>query len=586
MVYRIVIVCVCTLVLHSGAAAAQVLELLTDAPSGQIADGLRAAIGDAGPGATRLSARRQADDAAERAGAFLNSRGHFSPSVEVAIANAEPFTWTLRIDPGPVFALSAVSIAWPQGAPDEAVVDELVEALALGPGEPARPDGIVTQEGALVSQLHALGYPDARALARRIVGDREMGTVTVTYRLAPGPRVRLGPVQIAEAGRTDYGYIESLAPYTPGEIYDPAVLLQYSNRLRDTRQYQTTVVRLSETASGAGEAGWETRAVIIELTPRARYTLGLGASFSTANGPGAQARLTRRNVTGRADLLTATATIATQRRQFGASWALPNARGPGRDLGAFAEIGQDETDAFDRDRLALGASYAIRQTPDLAFAFGAGGEISSETDAFGERTLQVLHVSAAASLDRSNDALDPTGGWRADARIEPATAFGDTSLVFAALSGEVRGYRALDREATFVLAGRTRVASVIGGELESLPVSYRYFAGGGGSARGFAFQSVGPRNTDGQPTGGLGLFETSGELRWRRARPLGFVAFVDAVSLVEDAAADLGALRLSAGVGARYRTPAGPLRLDIATPIDSEPGDDPVQIYISIGQAF
>lgn len=585
MVRRIAIICACSLVLHAGGAA-QELDIVADDAGAGIADGLRAAIGEAEPGATRFSARRQAEDAAERAGAFLNSRGHFSPSVDITIADAEPFTWTLRVDPGPAFALGAVGIAWPEGAPEEAVAAELEAALALARGEAAIPDQIVTQEGALVSQLHGLGYPDARALPRRIVGDREGGTIAVTYRLEPGPRVRLGPVEIVEAGRTDRDYIESLAPFAPGDTYDPAVLSQYSSRLRDTRQYQTTVVRLSESASGPDEPGWETRAVIIELTPRARYTLGLGASFSTANGPGAQARLTRRNVTGRADLLTATATLATQRREIGLNWDLPNARGPGRDLGAFVELGQDETDAFDRDRLTLGATYAIQQTPDLAFAFGAGAEISSETDAFGERTLQVLHVSAAASVDRSDDALDPTAGWRADARIEPATAFGDTSLVFAALSSELRGYRALDSKATYVLAGRARVASVVGGDLESLPVSYRYFAGGGGSARGFAYQSVGPRDANNQPTGGLGLFETSAELRWRRESPLGFVAFVDAVSLEEEATPDISDLRLSAGLGARYRTPAGPLRLDIATPIDREPGDDPVQIYISIGQAF
>ena len=122
--------------------------------------------------------------------------------------------------------------------------------------------------------------------------------------------------------------------------------------------------------------------------------------------------------------------------------------------------------------------------------------------------------------------------------------------------------------------------------MEELPVSRRFFAGGGGSARGFEYQSVGPRAADGTPTGGKGLLEVSGEMRWRRDGPLGFVAFLDGASVVANESASFEQVRYSAGIGVRYDTLVGPIRLDLATPLDPRDGDDPVQVYVSIGQAF
>ena len=131
-----------------------------------------------------------------------------------------------------------------------------------------------------------------------------------------------------------------------------------------------------------------------------------------------------------------------------------------------------------------------------------------------------------------------------------------------------------------------RSGVVFGAALSDLPVSRRFFAGGGGSARGFEYQSVGPEDADGTPTGGRGLLEVSGELRWRRDGPLGFVAFLDGANVSANQGVDFEDIRYSAGLGIRYDTLIGPLRFDIATPIDPDDGDDPVQVYVSVGQAF
>jgi translocation and assembly module TamA len=173
-----------------------------------------------------------------------------------------------------------------------------------------------------------------------------------------------------------------------------------------------------------------------------------------------------------------------------------------------------------------------------------------------------------------------------DARAEPGIVIGDREAQYFSLNSQLSAYQKLDQEARLVLASRIRSGFVFGAALDELPVSRRFFAGGGGSARGFEYQSVGPRAADGTPTGGKGLLEVSGELRWRRDGPLGYVAFVDGASVVANESASFNDVRYSAGIGVRYDTLVGPIRFDIATPLDPRDGDDPVQIYVSIGQAF
>ena len=231
-------------------------------------------------------------------------------------------------------------------------------------------------------------------------------------------------------------------------------------------------------------------------------------------------------------------------------------------------------------------AYEIRASRQQSFTLGGGSEFTREEDIFGQRDQQILSTFLGARFDYADDPLDATAGWRVDTRAEPGLIVGDREAEYLSLNTQVSAYQKLDEEARFVLASRLRSGFVFGAALEELPVSRRFFAGGGGSARGFEYQSVGPRADDGTPTGGKGLLEVSGELRWRREEPLGYVAFVDGASVVEDESASFNDVQYSAGIGVRYDTLVGPIRFDLATPINPRDGDDPVQVYVSIGQAF
>ena len=536
--------------------------------------------------ATEFEARRQARRAAERIESFLNSKAFFSPDISYAVEPGVRPVPRVNVEPGPRFAVGALETDIGNATLSAEASEALSKVLLLQVGDIAEPASVIAQEAGLIAALRVSGYAEARAKERQTIGDRDAATLDIEYKINVGPRIVLGEVKYPTNTRTRRDYLDRLIPFEPGTVYDPAVLSSFSRRFTATRLYGLASVQISDTAREILPNGDEVRDVIVQLQERPRYTLTTGTSFSTSEGPGFTGSLTRRNATRRGDTITATATVATLERALGIDWRIPNFLAFDRTLVLAAEGGRDETDAFDRESLTLSGTYEIRASRKRSFTLGVGSEFTREDDAFEQRDQLILSSTIGARFDYADDPLDATSGWRIDTRAEPGVVIGDREAQYLSLNTQLSAYQKLDADARFVFASRLRSGFVFGAALEDLPVSRRFFAGGGGSARGFEYQSVGPRAVDGTPTGGKGLLEISGEMRWRREGPLGFVAFLDGASVVANESASFNDVRYSAGIGVRYDTLVGPIRFDLATPLDPRDGDDPVQVYVSIGQAF
>jgi translocation and assembly module TamA len=190
-------------------------------------------------------------------------------------------------------------------------------------------------------------------------------------------------------------------------------------------------------------------------------------------------------------------------------------------------------------------------------------------------------------MDTTDHDLDPKRGFRISAGITPYLGFGETARFLTVGKFQVSAYRAIDEGERFILAGRVSVGSIFGGSISDIPGNRRFFAGGGGSVRGYEYRSLGPRNAAGQPIGGRSMLEASLELRIRVTETIGIVPFVDVGTTFASSLPDLDSrLRVGAGLGLRYHTPIGPIRLDVATPLERKKGEKPVALYISLGQAF
>ncbi|TFG89403.1 MAG: hypothetical protein E4H18_00170 [Hyphomicrobiales bacterium] len=183
--------------------------------------------------------------------------------------------------------------------------------------------------------------------------------------------------------------------------------------------------------------------------------------------------------------------------------------------------------------------------------------------------------------------MDPVNGTRLNLALTPYAGKGDESLLFAISTATGSAYYAVDSEQRFVPAGRVKIGTIVGEETESVPANKRFYAGGGGSIRGFEFQSVGPLDTENDPLGGRSILELSGEVRIRVTERIGVVPFVDGGTVSDSSYPDFDEpIRWAAGLGGRYFSDFGPLRLDIAVPLNKRDIDDRFQFYISLGQAF
>ncbi|MGB3625021.1 MAG: autotransporter assembly complex family protein [Henriciella sp.] len=563
------------------------VEITGDEIDEELDASVRDALPDESTPQTPLEARRQGRRAASAVKALLNSEGYFDPRIDLAVENTESPVARLRINPGPQFALGDVSVEFIDAEPLTDDQTAIRDGLPVERGRAALPDRVIDAERWIVSQLRQKGYPYAEVEDRRVIGDRDDETLSVTYIVDSGPRVRFGETLIPQDDLvTKATYLRRLIPYEEGELYDPADLSLLNTRLAETRLFNVARATLSEEASAVGEDGTEVRNVEVTLTERKRNTIALGASYSTNEGAGLNAELTRRNLTRRGDVVVADLTVAELEQALDIVWRRPNEFGYGRGLVLNAGISNETTDAYDRQAVEVGAGYEVVRGPEFTYSYGVNAEITKEEDEFGERDLQILSVYGAARLDETDSVLDPRSGWRANGRVEPSYTFGDNTNPFVRTSGQVSGYIPFDDERRFVLAGRLKIGAVLGADAADLPVDTRFYSGGGGSVRGYSYQGIGPRTEDGTPLGGKSVVETSLEARYRWRPNIGIVAFIDAGSVSTDEFSNFDDAQYGAGLGVRYTTPAGPIRLDVAVPLNPDDFDDPVQIYISIGQAF
>jgi len=539
---------------------------------------------------TLFEARRQAERTASFAAIFLESEGYYQAEAEPVAAGVDTFTRAVNARSGPLFIYSSARIDYLDATPDETTRIELDTLLApFDPGVPARAQPVIETGDALIARLRNAGYPDAKADPVDALADAATGEVEITFKLRPGLRASFGKLDITGLDATKQQFIENLQPWSANERYTPAKLDEFRARLAETGLFDSAAVQLSANPPTADPSA-EPRDVIVELRERERRTIALGASASTSEGAGVVAEWELRNYSGWGDSLTLSAQVATLQRRAGASYRLPHIGKYGRILEIGTEIEDFETDAFDQSGANVHATLEEQLTPRLRAALGVeagfASILDSQAKALGgdRRNLYLLTGSGTAEYVGVRDILDPVNGVRARVAIEPGLTYGDTNIAFGKISGEASIYSDFGTEGDFVGALRGRIGTIVGPN--GAPPDRLFFAGGGGSVRGYEYQSISPRDGAGQLVGGRSLIEMSAEVRYRATDTLGYVAFIDAGAAGSNVEPPIDSMSFGAGAGVRYYTGFGPLRADIAVPLNKKDGDADFQIYISIGQAF
>jgi translocation and assembly module TamA len=461
--------------------------------------------------------------------------------------------------------------------------------MALRPGLPGRAAAVIAAEGRIVANLQKGGYADAVAQSREVVVDYASSSVTPTFHVETGELVHMAGIDRRGHSRTQAAWLNRLAPWKPGDVYRPEDVAELERRLLETSVFEAVTVSLAP----AADARNGRRPVIVSLADRPRGRLELGASYSTTEGAGVDSRWLVFNRLGLGDTITTTLQFAQIDSRLQTELSLPNWGRPNRVLKLTTAIYRDNTPAY--DELAVGGSgdITIRYGATSFLAYGVSAEtsetIEKQTANFvtpsHRRQLETLATLLSFTWDRSNDPLNATSGWKVTARADPTANFGDGPVDYLKLTTQVTGYLPIGGPDT-VIAGRMKVGSILGGDIPLVPAPQRFYAGGGGSVRGYAYQAVGPRYSDNTPEGGISLFESSIELRRKIIGDWGAVAFVDAGAVGDRVNPDFRHPDIGVGLGVRYNLGFGPIRLDIGTPLQRRTGDASVQVYLSLGQSF
>lgn len=540
------------------------------------------------PPATVFGLTRRAETDVERFEKVLRSRGYYDGKVSFKIDDAaEPVTITFTVEPGKPFVLAQYDIHYVGGAQAPAAVPD-VDTLGVTVGEPAQAAAIVSAGGEVVDYLRSHGRPFAEERDRRAVVDFEDQAMYVDLFVDPGPAGGMGPVTFEGLERTKEDYVRQWIDWEVGEPFDQDKLDAFQSNLSATGLFKSVAVETADTLNADGNV-----AITVKVVPGTTRSVGASLGYSTDRGAAGRVFWEHRNLWGRDENLRFSVSGDFLQQAAKLNFTRPNFRELDRTLYARAEFTRSDTDAFQgiESLIASGLEWPLSEhwTASLGGAIEYSNLDENLDDDQGKIPSLLGGLPGTLSYVNTDSELDPTEGVRLDLRLTPWLGQRDSRPVqFVVSEVGLAGYYPVDADARYVLAGRVRVGSIVGEPTSDIPANKRMYAGGGGSIRGYEFQKVGPLDEEGDPIGGRSKIELSAEVRIRVWGDFGVVPFVSGGQVYESVLPDFSDdLQWAAGLGFRYYTGVGPLRLDFGFPINRRKGiDDIFQFYISLGQAF
>ncbi|MGO4572472.1 autotransporter assembly complex protein TamA [Microvirga sp. 2TAF3] len=510
------------------------------------------------------------------------------------------------VDTGPLFQLRNIQVNDAKARRPFPPQELPGKIIGLKPGDPARAADLRAAQARMVDYFRAQSRPLAKAVSIGPIVYHPAQAMDVTFDLNPGPFAPVGDITVSGTENVDPTVVRSFIYLEPGDPYSPKALSDTRKSVGTIQALSSVRIREAEALDGNGRLP-----IFVEVTERKPRVIGFSARYSTIDGPALHGYWEHRNLFGGAERLRLESDIFLAPRndgtrlksigdlmpsdlggRFRASFLKPALEGSRNDLLIDGLVERDRTggDRFGgyTNRQINGTAF-IRHRFSGTFSVQAGAQVQKgqTSDVLGEVDYFLVGTPASLTYDSTDRPLDPTRGMRINASVSPYPSFLGSTVGMTIGKVEASAYYAFDEDARYILAGRIGLGSIVGADLDEIPANFRFYAGGGGSVRGYRYLSLGPTGPFGYVVGGRSLFEASLEARIKLTDTIGLVPFVDAGNAFASSYPDFKEeIRVSAGLGLRYYTAIGPIRLDVAVPVNPRPGDKPVALYVSIGQAF
>lgn len=518
----------------------------------------------------------------------LYGKGHYGPVIHVTIdgreatdippldAPSEIRRIVVKVDPGPRFKFGTTSVA--------PVTPKTILPPGFATGQVAKSGQVQTAVQLAINGWRDRGHAKAAVAGQGLVADHENSTLNAAITIEQGPVLRFGPMAVHGAQRMSVERVLAIAALPEGKRFDPAAEERSAARLRRSGVFSSVSLTEDEAITAPDLLG--ITADLVEARLR-RYTFG--AEVASNDGAKLSGSWLHRNLLGggeRFEITGEAAGIGTQ--TGGADYTLgvtldrPATPWPDTELNLGASIAQVNEENTNARIFKLSGGFTQYFSDTVTARAAINFAASDGEDAAGRYAYRALQLPIGVTWDRRDSKTEPTKLFYLEAEAKPFYGFTGTGNGVR-LRFDGRAYKGFG-DKRVVLAARVQGGAVFGANILSTPRDDLFYSGGGGTVRGQDYQSLGVTVTDNGTevkTGGNQFLAGSLEARVKVTGTIGLVGFVD-MGLVGQQGGDSD-WQAGAGLGLRYATGVGPVRLDLAVPVKSGKG---VQVYVGLGQAF
>lgn len=510
---------------------------------------------------------RRANDETREA---LRALGFYRPDVAMDFRRTED-CWTLEINvqPGEPVRVRAVEVTLDGEARDDPAFRNLLNDAPMKPGEVLRHDRYEQLRNSLTRLAADRGYLDNQVLTRELRVQREQGVADAVIHMDSGVRYHFGTITLEQdILRPDF--VRKFLPFQEGDPYDSVRLIDLQQALVDGNYFSDVRVRTltEERADGAVP-------ILVELTPRPRHAYLAGIGASTDIGPRLRLGYEHRYANRAGHRYNTELELSPVRSGVGFNYEIPLDEPSRERLNLMARYQIEDTDTLRSELYGLGVSHTRQHDSGWLETRSLVYEREDYTVAGVTDRSDLLMPGLSFSRVRADHPVFPRRGWRLSGGVRGAHESVISSVSFVQFNGRAKLITPLGpgRLITRAEGGATQADLVT-----ELPSSVRFFAGGDNSVRGYGYQRLGPTNADGEVIGGRHLLTGSVEYEIPLFGKWSAAAFVDsgnAYDAIEDFDPKTGV-----GLGVRWRSPIGPIRVDIAHPVD---GDENFRLHLTMG---